>query len=410
MADRKVDFLLIGGGCASVRCASELRRQGAEGSILLVGREADPPYERPPLSKEYLRGESSREDALMQSEDWYEENNVELVTSKNVMGLDLEARVAKLHGKEELRFDKALLATGANVNILRVDGAQLDGVHYLRAFGNADTIREDVEDAERIVLIGGSYIACEVAASLTEMGKQCTLLMQEEVALSRSFGGRVGRYFHHLLESKGVELIGGDELGSFEGEDRVEKVVSAAGKELDCDAVVIGAGVKPDVMLAKRAGLEVDDGIICDSGLETSEQGIFAAGDCCSYDSEIHGRRLRVEHWDVAFQQGAHVARAMLGEKEPYRVVPYFFSDLSDWAAIEYVGPAADWDDVIVRGELQSGGFSAWYVKDSRVVGTLSVGRSEDLQVARKLVKAGEKIDDVAVLGQTDQDLDALIE
>ncbi|MGI8726144.1 MAG: NAD(P)/FAD-dependent oxidoreductase [Solirubrobacterales bacterium] len=408
MADRKVDFLLIGGGTASARAAAELRRQGAEGSILLVGREQDPPYERPPLSKEYLRGEASREDALMQPAGWWEENDVELAVGKNVMGLDLEERVAKLQGKEEVAFDKALLATGANVNILRVDGAALEGIHYLRAFGNADSIREDVEGAEHVVLVGGSYIACEVAASLTEMGKRCTLLMQEELALSRTFGTEIGRYFHELLESKGVEMVCGDELGLFEGDERVERVVSEGGTELECDAVVVGAGVKPDLMLAKRAGLEVDDGVICDSGLETSVEGIFAAGDCCSYESEIHGRRLRIEHWDVAFQQGAHAARGMIGDKQPYRVVPYFFSDLSDWASIEYVGPAHEWDQVVVRGDLDDGEFSAWYVKNSQVAGALSVGRSDDLQAARSLIESGRKLEDPGVLGDIDQDLEEL--
>ncbi|MDQ3572569.1 MAG: FAD-dependent oxidoreductase [Actinomycetota bacterium] len=391
---RKVDFLLVGGGVGSAYCAAELRRQGAEGGILLVGREPDPPYDRPPLSKEYLRGEAEREDAFVHDRDWYAENDVELLTAKSVMSLDPGQRIAKIQGGEEVRFGQALLATGAMVNILRVEGARLEGIHYLRAFGNADSIRDDVADAEHIALIGGSYIGCEVAASLVAQGKKATIVMQESVALSNGFGEEVGRYFHELLESKGIDFIGGDELDSFAGNGRVGAVLTRGGETVECDAVVIGAGVRPDVMLAQKAGLDVRDGIVCDATLETSIDGIFAAGDCCSYDSQIHGRRMRVEHWDVALQQGRHAARAMLGSAEPYRAIPYFFSDLADWASLESVGPALDWDEVLFRGDRDAGEFSAWYLRDGRVAGALSVERSEDLIHARRLIESGADVSD----------------
>ena len=406
---REVDFLLVGGGMGSAYCASELRRRGAEGSILLVGREQEPPYERPPLSKEYLRGEAKREDALVNPREWYAENDIELLTGKNVMGLDARERVAKLQGGEEVRFGKALLATGAIVNILRVDGCALDGIHYLRAFGNSDSIRDDTDSAEHVVMIGGSYIGCEVAASLVTRGKRCTVVMMEEVALSTGFGEEAGCYFQDVMESKGIEFVGGDSLGVFEGDERVERVVTESGREIDCDAVVVGAGVRPDVMLAQKAGLEVADGIVCDSRLESSVKGIFAAGDVCSYDSVVHGRRLRVEHWDVALQQGRYVGSAMLGEKEPFKAIPYFFSDLADWASLEYVGPAEDWDEVVFRGERDSGEFSAWYLKDGRVAGALSVDRSEDLVKARELIESGADVSSKRdALADPHTDLDAI--
>jgi 3-phenylpropionate/trans-cinnamate dioxygenase ferredoxin reductase subunit len=384
--DREVDFLLIGGGMASAHCAAELRRRGAEGSVLLAGREPEPPYERPPLSKEYLRGEGSREDAHVNAPSWYEENGVELLSGRNVMSLDPEARTAKLQGGEEVAFGKALLGTGANVNILRVEGAENEGIHYLRAFGNSDAIRADAELPGNVVLIGGSYIGCEVAASLTAMGVGCSIVMIEDVALSRTFGEEAGRWFHERLEEHGIEIHGGEELEAFEGDGRVKAVVTKSGLALDCDTVVVGAGVRPDTMLAERAGLEVDDGILCDSKLRTSAPGIYAAGDCCSYDSVVHGRRLRVEHWDVAMQQGMHAARNMLGDEADYDVVPYFFSDLADWAGLEYVGPAFEWEDEIWRGDRDRGEFSVWYLKEGRVAGALSVGRSEDLAEARRLL------------------------
>jgi 3-phenylpropionate/trans-cinnamate dioxygenase ferredoxin reductase subunit len=383
---REVDFLLIGGGMASAHCAAELRRRSAEGSVLLVGREPEPPYERPPLSKEYMRGEAERADAYVNPPSWYEENGVELLTGANVMSLDPAARTAKLQGGEEVRFAKALVATGAMVNILRVEGAENEGIHYLRAFGNADAIRADAERAGHVVLIGGSYIGAEVAASLTAKGTRCTIVTMEDVALSRSFGEEAGRWFHRLLESKGVTIHGGEVLGAFEGDGRVKGVVTQSGLAIECDAVIVGAGVRPDTMLAQRAGLEVDGGIVCDSKLQTSAEGVYAAGDCCSYDSIIHGRRLHVEHWDVAMQQGMHAARNMLGADADYEVVPYFFSDLADWAGLEYVGPAHEWDEEIWRGDRDSGEFSVWYLKDGRVAGALSVERSEDLAEARRLL------------------------
>jgi 3-phenylpropionate/trans-cinnamate dioxygenase ferredoxin reductase component len=389
VADREVDFLLIGGGLASAHCAAELRKRGAEGSILLAGREPEPPYERPPLSKEYMRGEAGREDAYVNPPAWYEENGVELSTGTNVMSLDPGARTAKLQGGEEVGFGKALLATGAMVNILRVEGAENEGIHYLRAFGNSDAIRADAEAAEHVVLIGGSYIGTEVAASLTAKGVRCTIVMMEDVALSRTFGEDAGRWFQQRLEAHGVTIHGGEELEAFEGDGRVRAVLTKSGEAIECDTVVVGAGVRPDAMLAQRAGLEVDDGIVCDSKLATSAEGVYAAGDCCSYDSVVHGRRIRVEHWDVAMQQGMHAARNMLGEDRDYDVVPYFFSDLADWASLEYVGPARDWDEEIWRGDRDGEEFSLWYLKDGRVAGALSVGRSEDLAEARRLLADG---------------------
>jgi len=387
--EREVDFLLIGGGMASAHCAAELRRRGAEGSVLLVGREPEPPYERPPLSKEYLRGEAGREDAHVNSVSWYEENDVELLTGTSVMALDPAARTAKLQGGEEVSFGKALLATGAMVNILRVEGAENEGIHYLRAFGNSDAIRADAEAAEHVVLIGGSYIGTEVAASLTARGTKCTIVMMEEVALSRTFGAEAGRWFQQLLESKGVTVHGGEELEAFEGDGRIKAVLTKSGRAIECDAVVVGAGVRPDAMLAQRAGLEVEDGIVCDAKLQASAAGIYAAGDCCSYESVVHGRRIRVEHWDVAMQQGLHAASNMLGEERDYDVVPYFFSDLADWAGLEYVGPAYEWDEEVWRGDAESGQFSVWYLKDGHVAGALSVDRPEDLAEARRMLAEG---------------------
>jgi 3-phenylpropionate/trans-cinnamate dioxygenase ferredoxin reductase component len=412
VADRDVEYLLIGGGLASGNCAAQLRKAGADGSILLVGREPDLPYDRPPLSKGYLQGRESRQDALMNDAGFYEEQNIEVLTRTSVMKLDVQARTVKLSNKQEIGFGQALLATGANVRRLNVDGAELEGIHYLRTFGNSDAIREDAA-GKRVVMIGGSYIASEVAASLTELGSRCSMVMMEPVALSRSFGPEAARYFHDLLTGHGIEIHAEDELERFEGADgRVTKVVTKSGRELEADAVVIGVGVNPDVMLARGAGLELGErgGIVVDSQLQTGTPGVFAAGDVAEYESLIHGgRRIRVEHWDVAFGHGKTVALNMLGKAAAHDAVPYFFSDLSDWAAIEYVGPAYDWDREVVRGSPDDGAFTVFYLHEGHLAGALTVGRSDDLQAARRLIASGTDIGDRAdALGDLSTDLDEI--
>jgi 3-phenylpropionate/trans-cinnamate dioxygenase ferredoxin reductase subunit len=409
VARRKVDHLLIGGGLAAANCARWLREEGGEGSILVVGREPDPPYNRPPLSKGYLQGKESKEDALFRPEQWWYEQNVELLTRTSVMKLDTDARVATLSTKEEIEFETALLATGANVKRLRVDGCDLDGIHYLRAFGNSDAIRADAERYDRAVLIGGSYIGCEVAASLTAAhGVDCTIVMMEDVTFEPLFGERVGRFFQDVLEEHGVTVHGGQELDRFEGDgERVTKVVTKSGLELDCDFVVAGIGVSPDVMLAKSAGLEIGErgGVKCSAGLESSVSGIYAAGDICEYDSPVHGKPIRIEHWDVAFNHGKTAALNMLGRGVEHDVVPYFFSDLADWVSMEYVGPGSG--EVTIRGSMETEEFTAFYMDEDRVVAALSVGRSDDLEHARRLIKERSYVDP-AILADAGRDLATL--
>jgi 3-phenylpropionate/trans-cinnamate dioxygenase ferredoxin reductase subunit len=399
VARRKVDHLIIGGGLAAGNCARWLREDGGEGSILLVGREPDPPYNRPPLSKGYLQDKESREDALFRPAEWWDEQNIERLQRTSVMKLDTAERVATLSTKEEIEFGNALLATGANVKRLRVDGCDLDGIHYLRAFANSDAIKADAQTRKRAVLIGGSYIGCEVAASLTAAhGVDCTIVMLEDVTFEGFFGEQVGRFFQSVLEEHGVTVHGGQELARFEGDgERVTKVVTKDGLELECDFVVVGIGVTPDVTLARAAGLEIGEagGVRCSAGLESSVPGIFAAGDICEYDSPIHGAPIRIEHWDVAFNQGKTAGLNMLGRGVEHDVVPYFFSDLADWASMEYVGPGSG--DPVVRGSLEQHDFTAFYVDEGRVTAALTVGRSDDLEHARRLITEHTQVDPAAL-------------
>jgi 3-phenylpropionate/trans-cinnamate dioxygenase ferredoxin reductase component len=408
MPERHVEYLLIGGGLAAGNCARWLREEGADGSILLVGREPDLPYNRPPCSKGYLQGTESRKDVLFRPPEWYEEQQVDALTRVSVLKLSLSDRRAELSNRDAVSFDKALLATGANVRRLSVPGCELAGIHYLRTLGNSDTIRDDAS-GKRVVLIGGSYIACEVAASLTERGSSCALVMLEPVVLSRHFGEQAGQFLQSRLEEHGIEVHGEDSLERFEGADgRVTKVITKRGLTLDADAVVIGAGVTPDVTLARSAGLGLGEsgGVLAGPGLETEVPGVFVAGDIAEYESTIHGRSLRVEHWDVAFNHGKTAALNMLGRNQPHDVVPYFFSDLSDWASLEYVGPATEWDQEVIRGSIEEGEFSVFYLDGGRVAAALSVGRSDDLEHARRLITSHAEVGDrVDELGDLSTDL-----
>jgi NADPH-dependent 2,4-dienoyl-CoA reductase/sulfur reductase-like enzyme len=286
------------------------------------------------------------------------------------MKLDPEAHTVTLANKDVLKYGKLLLATGANVRRLRIDGSDLDGIHYLRALGNADTIRADTENAERVVLVGGSYIATEVAATLTALGRKCTLVMQEDVTLERTFGRTAGGFFQKVLTDHGVEVHGGEDVERFEGADgRVSAVVTKAGNSYPADAVIVGVGVTPDVMLASRAGLEIGErgGVKTGPTLATSAPDVFAAGDIAEYESVVHGgAHVRIEHWDVAEQQGKTAALGMLGRPTAHDTIPYFFSDLSDWTWMEYVGPAYDWTEEIVRGSVDEAKFTIYYLDGDR--------------------------------------------
>jgi 3-phenylpropionate/trans-cinnamate dioxygenase ferredoxin reductase component len=402
MADRVVDVLLVGGGVASARCAEELRARGFSGSVLLAGRELDPPYARPPATKGHLAGRTTLDDALVLPEAWYGEHGVDLSTRTSVTKLDLEAREATLATKETVAFGHALLATGANVRRLPVDGAELDGLHYLRTLRNADALRADVADAERVVMVGGSYVGCEAAATLADQGKACTILMLESTTLEQHFGARAGAAVQRRLEERGVRCVGEAEVVRFEGEDRVARVVCADGRTFDADAVVVGIGAVPDAVLARGAGLTPGEsgGVRCSSRLETSAAGVYAAGDVCEYESVVHGRALRVEHYHHASAQGRTVARNIAGEAIDHDEIPYFWSDLGDWLTLESVGPAVDgWDEEVVRGSLDDDEWTVFYLREGRLAAALTAGRPDDLDEARQLLRSREPVDASALAG-----------
>ncbi|WP_326837490.1 FAD-dependent oxidoreductase [Amycolatopsis rhabdoformis] len=388
MSDTHIDALLIGGGVASTAAAVELRKQGFPGSIALVTRELEPPYHRPAITKELLGPAAEAAELLVLPREWWQDNNVELRTRSAVMSLDTGAHRAVLADKTTIHYEKALVATGAMVRRLSLPGSALTGIHYLRAPGNAHKLRAQAAEARTAVLVGGSFIAAEVAASLTAAGVRCTMVMQERAPLEIAFGTQVADHLARSLAERGVELICGEQVTEFTGEGAVDGVRTASGRHVPADLVVVGVGAVPDTKLAQKAGLRLgpSGGILCDSTLRTSAADHFAAGDVCEYHSEVHGRSLRVEHEDHAAAQGVTAARGILGSPEPHREVPYFWTELGDWARLEYVGPATEWDQERVTGSFDDGDFTVWYEHRGRVVAALTCGRPGDLDRARHAI------------------------
>jgi 3-phenylpropionate/trans-cinnamate dioxygenase ferredoxin reductase subunit len=412
MADRQVDHLLIGGGLASGNCARHLRENG-DGSILLVGREPEPPYNRPALTKGYLAHTEERAMDYFRPPEFWEEQNIELLTRMNVMKLDTDAHTATLMNKDVITYGNALVATGANVNLLRVEGMGQEGIHYMRAFGSSDSILEDLDRlGRRVTLIGGSYIGCEVAATLSRHGCDCQIIMLEDLPLQRTLGDDVGTWTQRHLERLGVQLHPGESLARFDGDgERVTSVVCESGLALETDIVVIGAGVHPETMLAKQAGLEIGErgGILTDANLRSSAADVFAAGDVAEWYSAAHESHIRVEHWDVAFNHGRTAALNMLGQDVKHEVVPYFWTDMAD-VEIESVGPAYGWDRVVLRGSIDDPSFSVWYLQGNRVAQVATVGRSHDLEVGKKLIAERRELptDQLDSLGNVEFDVACL--
>ena len=396
MSDRHVAYALIGGGLAAGNCARWLRESGADGSILLIGRESDLPYNRPPCSKGYLQGKESREDVLFRPAQWYEEQQIEALTRVSAMKLDPAEKVVTLSNRETVSFDQALVATGANVKRLNVEGSELEGIHYLRALGNSDTIRGDAA-GKRVVLIGGSYIASEVAASLTELGSSCTLVMLESVVLSRGFGEPGGPLLpgsargardHRLRRRRARALRGRRRARHPRDHQGRARARGRRGRDGDRRDARRDARSRGRAWSSARAAASPST-----PACRPPPPGIYAAGDVAEYESVVHGgRRMRIEHWDVAFNQGKTAALNMLGASQPHDVVPYFFSDLSDWASLEYVGPAARMGPGgRPRLDSRTASSSIFYLHEGRVAGALSVGRSDDLEHARRLLVGGQR-------------------
>jgi 3-phenylpropionate/trans-cinnamate dioxygenase ferredoxin reductase component len=379
--------VIVGAGLAGAKAAEALRDEGFDGRIVLIGDEAEQPYERPPLSKDYLRGESPRERAHVHQDGFYLDNEIELRTGTTVERLELDRRAVALADGERIGYDRLLLATGAEPRRLSVPGSELDGIHYLRELRDADAIAARLERGGRVVLIGAGWIGAEVAASARQRGLEVTIVERGELPLERVLGTELGRIYADIHHDQGTQLVGGAALDRFEGGAAVERVRLADGRALESDFVVVGVGVEPRTRLAREAGIAVDDGIAVSDGLETSVEGVFAVGDVANAYHPFYGRRLRVEHWANALNQPLVAARGMLGKAASYERLPYFFSDQYD-VGMEYSGYATRWDVVVFRGDPDGREFIAFWLDGGRVVAGMNVNVWEVTDQIQALIRS----------------------
>ncbi|UGS34507.1 NAD(P)/FAD-dependent oxidoreductase [Capillimicrobium parvum] len=384
-------FVIIGAGLAGAKAAEALREEGFDGRVVLLGAEDERPYERPPLSKEYLRGEAQREKIFVHPEGFYVEHDVELRTSAAVRGIDAATREVVLDGDQRLPYDRALLATGAQPHRLKIPGADLDEVYELRTVADCDRLRERLSQGGRLVVIGAGWIGAEVAASARTLGLDVTVIDPAAVPLERVLGTQVGGIYRDIHADHGVRLMLGTGVEAFEGSDRVERVRTTDGRVVDADLVVVGVGVAPRTELARAAGAAVDNGVLVDDRLRTSLPDVFAAGDIANARHPLF-ERLRVEHWSNALHQGPAAARNMLGLDRPYDRLPYFFSDQYD-VGMEYTGYAADWDEIVFRGDPATREFIVFWLAEGRVLAGMNVNVWDVTEPIGALIRSRSVVD-----------------
>ena len=395
---RKVDFVLIGGGLAGATCAETLRAEGATGSILLIGEEPTLPYQRPPLSKTFITNAQEMPPRPVVSEARFQELGIEVVLNTPISSVDARKRLVTLHKSdqtdEKIHFGHLLIATGASPSRLSIPGADLAGVHYLHSIADAHTLREDALTAKRAVVIGASFVGVEVAASLCERGIAVTIVEERASVLGKMKTPALSDFFKSVLEQHGVEVLLHDTPVSFEGNDRATSVVTHGGRTLPCDMIVVGIGVTPDTAFLHGSGITLNHGIVVDRFLQTNHHGIYAAGDVANFFDPVFNERHRIEHWDNAIKQGRLVARNMLGRREPYDTVSYFFSHVFE-LNFNLLGRIDEPYEKIDRGSLESGSFASFYLRNDVPRALFSLGRpSDETKIVEQLIRNRTNIRD----------------
>jgi 3-phenylpropionate/trans-cinnamate dioxygenase ferredoxin reductase subunit len=375
--------------------------------VVLIGAEPQSPYERPPLSKDYLRGESSFEQALVQPPDFYGENGIETRFGVRATRVDAAEKVVELGDGERVAYDKLLIATGGRNRRFPIPGLDLEGIYDLRTVADCDRIRAEIAPGRKAVVVGMGFIGSEVAASLRQSGVEVVVVDRNKVPLRRVLGEEVGRVMEGIHRDHGAKLIFEDTMAAFEGADRVERVVTQGGRRIECDFVVVGLGVEPVTELLAGTAAQIDNGIVVDEFCRTGVEGIYAAGDVANHYHPVFERRIRVEHWQNALNQGPAAARNMLGKDEPYDDIPWFWSDQYDFN-LQYTGFHTEWDELIVRGSMEERNFMAFYLKDGRVLAAVALNRGRDLRRSMRLIKAQRPVD-ATKLQDPDVDLRALV-
>ncbi|SDM63656.1 3-phenylpropionate/trans-cinnamate dioxygenase ferredoxin reductase subunit [Geodermatophilus siccatus] len=386
-------FVVVGAGLAGAKAAETLREEGFDGPVVLVGAEPDRPYERPPLSKQYLLGRADRDSAFVHDAGWYAEHDVELRTGVRATRLDPAAHRLTLHTGEELGYARLLLATGASPRRLPVPGADLDGVRYLRTLADADRVRTDLAGGgRRVVVVGAGWIGLEVAAAARSHGNTVTVVEPQPTPLHAVLGAEMGRVFARLHRDHGVELLTDTVVREIRGSGgRATTVVTDGHAGLPADVVVVGVGVVPDSRLAAAAGLEVDNGVVVDEALRSSAPDVHAAGDVAAAFHPLYGRHVRVEHWANALHQGPAAARSMLGQEVVFDRVPYFFTDQYE-LGMEYSGLAGPGDTVVCRGNPDDGAFIAFWTADGRVTAGMNVDVWDVTAPIQQLIRSRRQV------------------
>jgi 3-phenylpropionate/trans-cinnamate dioxygenase ferredoxin reductase subunit len=385
-------FVIVGASLAGAKAAEELRERGFDGRVVLIGAEPERPYERPPLTKDYLRGESERDKAHVHPERWYDDQAVELMTSVTVQLIDAQRSRVVFDDGGDLAYDALLLATGAEPRRLSVPGAELEGVYYLRTLADCDALRRRLQPGARVAVVGAGWIGSEFAASARQLDLAVSVIDPLALPNERIFGEQVGAFYRDVHVRHGVEMLLGRGVEAFEGDGTVARVRLTDGTSVDCDFAVIGVGVAPRTALAQEAGLNVDNGVVVDERLVTSVPNIFAAGDVANAWHPFFERRIRVEHWANALNQGPAAARSMLGRDVSYERIPYFFSDQYD-VGMEYSGYAERWDEVVFRGNPDDGEFVAFWLADGRVLAGMNVNVWDVNQHVQELIRERQAVD-----------------
>lgn len=356
-------IVVIGGGLTAAKAVETLREEGFDGAITLIGDESERPYERPPLSKDYLQGKSTSDDLFVHDEGWYGEHAVETRFGDAAVSIDRELRTVTLSSGDTVRYEHLLLATGSRPNALGIPGADLGGVFSLRRIGDSDQIRAAFAEAKKLVVIGAGWIGLETAAAARAAGLEVTVLEYAPLPLQRVLGDELAQYFAELHRRNGVDLRTSVSVTEIVGTDGRVSAVRVGDESFPADMVIVGVGISPNTEIASAAGLAVDNGVTVDERLRTSDPTIFAAGDVANARNTALGANIRVEHWDNAIRQGQLAAKSMLGETVSYDWQPYFYTDQFD-LGMEYVGYASAGDNVVIRGDKASGEFIAFWLSN----------------------------------------------
>jgi 3-phenylpropionate/trans-cinnamate dioxygenase ferredoxin reductase subunit len=392
--------VIVGASLAGAKAAEALREEGFDGPLVMIGEESERPYERPPLSKDYLLGKADRETIYVHPREWYAEHDVDLRLGVEVTSIDRAAHEVSLADGRKAGYGKLLLATGSSPRRLSVPGADLDGVLYLRSAGDSDRIRAAFQDASRVAVIGAGWIGLETAAAARAAGAEVTVLEMAELPLQRVLGRQVARVFADLHLANGVDLRGGVRITEISGSGgKADGVRLADGRHVGADVVIVGVGISPNVQLAAAAGLEVDNGVWVNAQLRSSDPDIFAAGDVANAFHPLLGKHVRVEHWANALNQPQTAAKAMLGQDVAYDLVPYFYTDQYD-LGMEYAGYVEPdgYDEVVFRGDVEGREFIAFWLGDhGRVLAGMNVNVWDVNDAIQALVRSGQPVDVAAL-------------